>query len=137
MGGKQLTPEQIGRLAEHYREHDNASAAARAVGCSTSCAIGHLRSAGLDVRDSTAKKKPARTVFAELDMQRFVAAIDARRRERHMSWRDVMAEIGGSCSLITRLGNGRMPDAVNVVRLLVWLGETDLAPYLTDRTVRE
>jgi hypothetical protein len=35
-------------------------------------------------------------------------------------------------SALTRLGQGAHPSADLLVRLLVWLGTTDLAPYIKD-----
>jgi transcriptional regulator with XRE-family HTH domain len=56
--------------------------------------------------------------------------IDRRRRRRRIRWREVATEAGVSASTLTRLGQGRRPDADGVVRLMIWLGTTDLAPFI-------
>jgi hypothetical protein len=48
-----------------------------------------------------------------------------------MSWRAVARQAGGqNHSNVTRLGRGESPNLSNVAGLLMWLGATDLAPYL-------
>lgn len=66
----------------------------------------------------------------DLDVEALYTAIDRRRRTRRMHFRDVAREAGISPSGLTRLGLGRRPDADNLVRLLGWLGTTDLRPFI-------
>lgn len=70
-------------------------------------------------------RKPA------LDVEALYVALDRARRQRRVSWRQLCREAGipGS-STTTRLGRGLAPSAENLARLLVWLGQTDLKPYL-------
>ena len=70
----------------------------------------------------------ARVLF---DSEALYVALDRERRERRMSWRAVLRAAGiPGLGLITRLGRGHAPDISNVARLLLWLGDTDLKPYL-------
>lgn len=67
-----------------------------------------------------------------LDCDALYVALDRQRRARRMSWRDVLADAGvKGPSLSTRLGQGHPPSADNLVRLLKWLGRTDLGPFIT------
>jgi transcriptional regulator with XRE-family HTH domain len=77
-------------------------------------------------------------VTAALDPEALFTALDAKRRSiaratlGGFSWRAVARELGISQSTFTRLGvHHHMPSAEILVKLLGWLGETDLAPYLT------
>lgn len=66
-----------------------------------------------------------------LDVDALYVALDRQRRRDRKKWRDVAHEAGLSASTLTRLGQGKRPDADGLVRLLAWLGTTDLAPYIT------
>lgn len=66
------------------------------------------------------------------DPERLYVALDRRCRELRISRRELLRQIGENTpSSITRLGRGVSPSADLLVRLLVWLGDTDLAPYVT------
>jgi transcriptional regulator with XRE-family HTH domain len=67
---------------------------------------------------------------SRFDVEALYTAIDRRRRTHHLHFRDVAAQSGVSPSTLTRLGQGRHPDVDGLVRLLAWLGTTDLAPFL-------
>ena len=59
------------------------------------------------------------------------AALDRKRRARGMCWRDVAWAAGVTPSLFTRIGrHGLRPDVDNLARLLAWLGDTDIRPYI-------
>lgn len=64
------------------------------------------------------------------DSDALYVVVDRVRRKRRIHFRDVAAEAGLSASTLTRIGQGRNPDADNLVRLLAWLGTTDLAPFI-------
>lgn len=65
-----------------------------------------------------------------LDVEALYLALDKQRRTRRITWRTVAAEVGVSPSTFTRIGlNGRRPDVDALVRILAWLGTTDLKPY--------
>jgi len=67
------------------------------------------------------------------DAEKLYAAIDQRRRELRISGREVLRQVGEyTPSSLTRIGHGQHPSADLLVRLLVWLGDTDLRPYITD-----
>jgi hypothetical protein len=70
-------------------------------------------------------------VTGRLDCDALYVALDRQRRARRMSWRAVLLDAGvKGPSLATRLGQGFPPATDNLVRMLLWLGETDLKPYI-------
>lgn len=70
-----------------------------------------------------------------LDVEALYVALDQRRRAAHLRWRDIATEIGVSPSTFSRIGlESARPDVDNLARMLVWLGDTDLKPYLTEET---
>lgn len=66
-----------------------------------------------------------------LDVEALYTAIDRKRRTQRLHFRDVAAEAGISASGLTRLGHGLRPDADGLIRLLLWLGTTDVAPFVS------
>ncbi len=87
-----------------------------------------------------------------VDVSRLHAALDAERRDRGLSWRQVAAEADISSSLFTRMSKGHSPDLESFAALVQWLGvpaeqfmrapdrdgsqaalETELAPLLRAR----
>ena len=62
-------------------------------------------------------------------------ALDQRRRRERLLWRDIAKAAGCAASTFSRMGlQGLAPNAENLARILLWLGDTDLAPYIkTDR----
>jgi transcriptional regulator with XRE-family HTH domain len=67
-----------------------------------------------------------------LDTEALYVAIDRRRRELRISQREVLRQVGERTpSSLNRLGQGKHPSADLLVRFLVWLGTTDVAPYLS------
>jgi len=66
------------------------------------------------------------------DSEKLYVALDRRCRELRISRRELLRQIGENTpSSITRLGQGRAPSADLLCRLLVWFGNTDLAPFLS------
>jgi hypothetical protein len=66
------------------------------------------------------------------DPEKLYVALDRRRRELRISRRELLRQVGERTpSSITRLGQGNNPSADLLARFLVWLGDTDLAPYLS------
>lgn len=66
--------------------------------------------------------------------QRFYADLDTARHQRGLSWREVGIAADVSNSTFSRIGKNRKdPNATNLAKLLHWLGETDLGPYITRR----
>jgi transcriptional regulator with XRE-family HTH domain len=58
----------------------------------------------------------------QLDVAALHAALDAERRARDMSWRQLAREVGVSPSTLTRLANGQRPDVDAFAALVHWLG---------------
>lgn len=66
-----------------------------------------------------------------LNVEALYVAVDRRRRELRISRREVLRQIGERTpATLNRLGQGTQPSADLLVRLLHWLGETDLKPYI-------
>ncbi|PRX45358.1 helix-turn-helix protein [Prauserella shujinwangii] len=57
-----------------------------------------------------------------MDARRLYDALDAQRRARGLSWRQVAQEAGVSPSLLSRMGNGQRPDLDGFIGLVQWLG---------------
>jgi len=51
------------------------------------------------------------------------SAMDARRKELHLSWADLSKELGVSSSTLRQLGNRPTAEADGVLRMLSWLGK--------------
>lgn len=69
------------------------------------------------------------------DVESLFAVLDKRRRSERQTWRQVAAAVGCAASTFTRMAlDSRCPDVENLCRLLLWLGDTDLKPYLRDVT---
>ena len=66
-----------------------------------------------------------------LDVEALYVALDKVRRERRLLWRTIAQESGVSASTFSRMGlEHNAPSAHGLVRMLVWLGETDITPYI-------
>src|SRR6267154_410424 len=59
---------------------------------------------------------------AHLDVEALYAALDARRKSKDLSWRDVAKEAGVSPSTLTRMAQGKRPDVDGFAALVAWLG---------------
>ena len=59
---------------------------------------------------------------SRFDVAALHAALDAQRRSRRLSWKDVATESGVSASTLTRLSQGRQPDVNSLAALTGWLG---------------
>lgn len=57
----------------------------------------------------------------QFDQARFYEAVDRRRRELGLSWRQLAAELSLSPSTFSRLSQGRRPDIDTFVKVLAWL----------------
>jgi transcriptional regulator with XRE-family HTH domain len=56
-----------------------------------------------------------------LNVHVLYGALDAERRARSLSWRQLAKEAGVSPSTLSRLGNGYRPDVDAFARLVQWL----------------
>jgi transcriptional regulator with XRE-family HTH domain len=61
-----------------------------------------------------------RTTF--FDLNAFVLALDAERRNRGLSWRQVADETGISASTLSRMTQGKRPDVDGFAALTAWSG---------------
>ena len=59
---------------------------------------------------------------SRFDVTALHAAMDAQRRSRRLTWKDVASESGVSASTLTRLSQGRQPDVNSLAALTAWLG---------------
>jgi len=57
-----------------------------------------------------------------VDVSKLYATLDAARRGRDLSWRQLAGAVGVSPSTMTRLANGHRPDVDAFVALVRWLG---------------
>ncbi|WP_028661931.1 helix-turn-helix domain-containing protein [Saccharomonospora saliphila] len=57
-----------------------------------------------------------------MDARRLHDALDAQRRARGLSWRQLAEQAGVSPSLLSRMGNGQRPDLDGFIALVQWLG---------------
>jgi len=68
---------------------------------------------------------------ALFDPEALYVRLDRARRSRHLSWRALCAAADVDPGVTSRLAYGTSPTVTNLARLLVWLGDTDIRPYLT------
>lgn len=67
------------------------------------------------------------------DTAAFWAALDRARTERGLTWRDLGNATGVGNATFTRIGkHHHNPDANNLAKLLHWLGDTDMSPYIKE-----
>lgn len=56
----------------------------------------------------------------KFDQSAFYAALDATRRQRGLTWKQVSEESGVSASTLARMSRGRGPDASGLAALVSW-----------------
>ena len=56
------------------------------------------------------------------DNEKFYAALDAQRRGRGLTWKQVAEQSGVSASTLTRMAQGKRPDVDGLAALLSWGG---------------
>ena len=56
------------------------------------------------------------------DVASLFAVMDAERRARQLTWKEVATESGVSASTLTRISRGRRPDVDSLAALTIWLG---------------
>jgi len=59
---------------------------------------------------------------AKLNVETLVAALDAKRQAKGLSWRQLAGKAGVSQSTLTRMQQGKRPDVDTFASLLHWLG---------------
>jgi hypothetical protein len=86
----------------------------------------------MTINDPMPEPPPAQLRTVRFDPEKLYVAVDRRRRELRISRREVLRQIGENTpSSLTRLGQGAHPSADLLCRFLVWLGDTDLAAYMS------
>ncbi|MFE5368143.1 helix-turn-helix domain-containing protein [Streptomyces mirabilis] len=65
-----------------------------------------------------------------LDVAELHRRLDVRRRQQRLSWRQLAARLDLSASTLSRLADGKRPDADALVSLLVWLDLDDGVNYV-------
>lgn len=58
----------------------------------------------------------------EFDASGFYSALERAVRARKVTWKEVGAETGVSPTTLTRMGQGRRPDAASLAALSAWAG---------------
>lgn len=65
------------------------------------------------------------------DVEALYVRVDAERRRNNLRWAQVAQEAGVVASTFSRMGiQHLMPNGDNLARILVWLGDTDIAQYI-------
>ncbi|MFD9276863.1 helix-turn-helix domain-containing protein [Streptomyces mirabilis] len=65
-----------------------------------------------------------------LDVAELHRRLDVRRQQQRLSWRQLAARLDLSPSTLSRLADGKRPDADALVSLLVWLDLDDGVSYV-------
>lgn len=73
---------------------------------------------------------------ARFDGEGFFAALDAQRLAKGMTWRQVAQASGVSASTLTRMSQGKLPDANGLVALGAW-ASLDPAKFVQDTEVTD
>jgi transcriptional regulator with XRE-family HTH domain len=60
----------------------------------------------------------------DFDTEAFYAAMNSQREAKGMTWKDVAAGTGISASTLTRMSQGKLPDAKGLAALFEWSGFT-------------
>ncbi len=68
-------------------------------------------------------------IKTRFDGEAFFAALDAHRIGQGRTWRQVAKECGVSASTLTRMSQGKLPDAQGLAALAAWAG-LDTAEFL-------
>jgi transcriptional regulator with XRE-family HTH domain len=72
----------------------------------------------------------------ELDVAALWKRLDEQREQRGLMWRELARELDLSASTLTRIGQGRRPDADALVTIFVWLDmDTDIVYVIKPRSV--
>ena len=73
---------------------------------------------------------------ARFDGGAFFAALDAERQARNCTWKQVAAESGLSASTLSRMSQGKHPDANGLAALASWSG-LDLDRFVRSTAAKE
>lgn len=74
-------------------------------------------------------------VKVSFSAEAFYAALDSVRQTRNLNWKDVAKQSGVGASTLTRMAQGKRPDADGLTALLAW-SNLDIENYMSpsDRT---
>jgi transcriptional regulator with XRE-family HTH domain len=71
-----------------------------------------------------------------LDTRRLRHAMNVKRVDVEMSWKQLAAELGTSVSTLDRMRDGYVPKVDIVLAALTWLGRTDVAEWIDSSSER-
>jgi hypothetical protein len=69
----------------------------------------------------------------EFDVRAFYVAADAKRCEQNTNWSALARQLGMKPDTLLKLQHGRTFSLGTLVRILEWMGETDLQPYMRQK----
>lgn len=69
----------------------------------------------------------------ELNLESLYSALDVKREERGLTWKQVSNESGVNPSTLTRMAQGKRPDADGLTALVIW-GGLKLEDFVIGRT---
>lgn len=64
------------------------------------------------------------------DVSALYDRLDQQREQHELTWKGIAHDIGISPSSFSRMAIGAVPDVHTLSRLLLWLGDTDIGPYV-------
>jgi transcriptional regulator with XRE-family HTH domain len=94
--------------------------------------IDHVMEDRNEKHPHTRTRESLKMADAYLDVDALYGALDATRKEKELSWRDIAKEAGVSASTLTRMAQGKRPDVDGFASLVAWLGVP--ADYFIRRT---
>jgi len=81
-----------------------------------------------------ARNTPRRNYRKHFEFDAFLSAVEAERKARKMSWRQIGKETGISPSSLTRLAQGKRLDIDGLIALSSWAG-VEMERYYTNERV--
>ena len=72
--------------------------------------------------DESAAREPGTPRRRRFEADAFYAALDAERRSRRYTWKQLAKEAQVSASTLTRMAQGRRPDVDSLAALVTWAG---------------
>ena len=73
-------------------------------------------------REQLPENEPVKPRRGRFDAGAFYAALDAERRSRRYTWKQVAEQAQVSASSLTRMAQGRRPDVDSLAALVAWAG---------------
>jgi transcriptional regulator with XRE-family HTH domain len=75
-----------------------------------------------ELQESNTKERPMAEKRGHFDAMGFYQALDATRKARAVTWRQVAKEAGVTASTLTRMAQGKRPDVDGLAALTTWSG---------------